>query len=126
MKTLATLFVLVIAVSSLSLKEQRLKAMNKLTYTSMFTEITNQMTSGGPLTSILDTIEKFDRDIRTEQAEHDAMWAIQSADCEDEKTFRTAEIKDGNEAFARAQKHYNTCSASLERATVDLANCKKD
>jgi len=34
------------------------------------------MKMNGPLTSILDTIEKFDRAIREEQAAHDAMWAI--------------------------------------------------
>jgi hypothetical protein len=51
--------------------------MNKLTYTSLFTEIQSQISAGGPLTSILDTIEKFDRQIREEQAAHDAMWEIQ-------------------------------------------------
>lgn len=62
--------------------------MRSITYTSMFTEIQTMITSGGPLTSILAVIEKFDKQIRTEQAEHDAMWAVQQADCEDEKVFR--------------------------------------
>merc|ERR1712170_296327 len=31
------------------------------------------------------------------------MWAIQQADCEEEIAFRTKEIQDGNDAFARAE-----------------------
>jgi len=109
-----------------SIKEQRLKAMSQLTYTSLFTEIQSQITMGGPLTAILDTIERFDKQIRTEQAEHDAMWAIQQADCEEEIAFRTKEIADGNDAYRRAEAHHRTCAASLARAEVDLGVNKKD
>ena len=69
MKTFAILAIILVAASASSIKEQRLKAMSKLSYTSLFTEIQSQITSGGPLTAILDTIEKFDKQIRTEQAE---------------------------------------------------------
>jgi hypothetical protein len=61
---------------SASIKAERLAAMSKLTYSSLFSEIQSQITTGGPLTSILDTIERFDNQIRSEQAEHDSMWAI--------------------------------------------------
>jgi len=77
MKTVAILFVVLSVVLSASIKSERLAAMSKLTYSSLFSEIQTQITTGGPLTSILDTIEKFDKQIRSEQAEHDAMWAIQ-------------------------------------------------
>jgi hypothetical protein len=77
MKTVAILLVVLSVALSASIKSERLAAMSKLTYSSLFAEIQTQITSGGPLTSILDTIEKFDKQIRSEQAEHDAMWAIQ-------------------------------------------------
>ena len=120
MKTIAIIAALVIATSAMqtaaTIKEQRLKAMSQLSYTSLFTEIQSQISSGGPLTAITDTIERFDKQIRSEQGEHDAMHAIQMADCEEERTFRAKEIKAGAEALKRAKAHHKTCSVSLERA----------
>jgi len=126
MKVLALLAIVLVATNASTIKEQRLKAMSSLSYTSLFTEIQSQITMGGPLTAILDTIERFDRQIRTEQAEHDAMWAIQQADCAEEIAFRTKEIQDGNDAYARAEVHHRTCSASLARAEVDMGVNQKD
>merc|ERR1712139_89839 len=126
MKVLAFIAIVLLAANASTIKEQRLAAMSELTYTSLFTEIQSQITMGGPLTAILDTIEKFDHQIRTEQAEHDAMWAIQQADCAEEIAFRTKEIADGNDAFGRAEAHHRTCSASLARAEVDLGVNQKD
>jgi len=126
MKVLALLAIILVATNATSIKEQRLKAMSKLSYTSLFTEIQSQITMGGPLTAILDTIERFDKQIRTEQAEHDAMWAIQSADCAEEVAFRTQEIADGTDAYNRAEVHHRTCSASLARAEVDFGVNAKD
>merc|ERR1712190_425707 len=126
MKVLALLAIVLVATNASTIKEQRLKAMSQLSYTSLFTEIQSQITMGGPLTAILDTIERFARQIRTEQAEHDAMWAIQQADCAEELAFRTKEIQDGNDAYARAEVHHRTCSASLARAEVDLGVNQKD
>merc|ERR1712039_777967 len=105
MKVLALLAIVLVATNASTIKEQRLKAMSQLSYTSLFTEIQSQITMGGPLTAILDTIERFDKQIRTEQAEHDAMWAIQQADCAEEIAFRTKEIQDGNDAYGRAEVH---------------------
>ena len=125
MKALTLLAVLVISTSAMqsaaTIKEQRLKAMSQLTYTSLFTEIQSQITTGGPLTAITDTIERFDKQIRSEQGEHDAMYAIQQADCEEELTFRNKEIKDGSDALKRAKVHHKTCSVSLDRAQIDMA-----
>jgi hypothetical protein len=126
MKVLALLAIILVAANGMTIKEQRLKAMSQLTYTPLFTEIQSQITLGGPLTAILDTIERFDRQIRTEQAEHDAMWAIQQADCEEEIAFRTTEIADGSAAFKRAESHHRTCAASLARAENDYAVNQKD
>jgi hypothetical protein len=126
MKVLALLAIILVAANGMTIKEQRLKAMSQLTYTSLFTEIQSQITLGGPLTAILDTIERFDRQIRTEQAEHDAMWAIQQADCEEEIAFRTKEIADGNDAYKRAEAHHRTCAGSLARAENDYAVNQKD
>merc|ERR1712139_159115 len=126
MKVLAFIAIVLLAANASTIKEQRLAAMSELTYTSLFTEIQSQITMGGPLTAILDTIEKFDHQIRTEQAEHDAMWAIQQADCAEEIAFRTKEIADGNDAYTRAEAHHRTCSAPLARAEVDLGVNEKD
>lgn len=126
MKVLALFAIILVATSASTIKEQRLKAMSELSYTSLFTEIQSQITMGGPLTAILDTIERFDRQIRTEQAEHDAMWAIQQADCAEEIAFRTKEIQDGTDAFNRAEQHHRTCAASLARAEVDFGVNQKD
>merc|ERR1719473_2338794 len=126
MKVLALIAIVLLAANASTIKEQRLAAMSKLSYTSLFTEIQSQITLGGPLTAILDTIEKFDKQIRTEQAEHDAMWAIQQADCAEELAFRTKEISDGTDAFNRAESHHRTCSASLARAENDLAVNEQD
>jgi hypothetical protein len=41
MKVLALFAILLVAASAMSLKEKRLKTMNKLTYSSLFTEITS-------------------------------------------------------------------------------------
>merc|ERR1712151_349658 len=125
-KVLALLAIVLVATNASTIKGQRLKAMSQLSYTSLFTEIQSQITMGGPLTAILDTIERFDKQIRTEQAEHDAMWAIQQADCAEEIAFRTKEIQDGKDAFKRAEVHHRTCSASLARAEVDLGVNQKD
>lgn len=54
------------------------------------------------------------------------MWAIQEADCHDELTFRNKEIKDGSEAYKRAETHHRTCADSLARAEVDFGNNQKD
>ena len=113
MKTVATLFLLVTVALSASIKEQRLAAMSKLSYSSLFSEIQSQITMGGPLTSILDTIEKFDKQIRSEQAEHDSMWAIQQADCEEERNFREGEIRSASEALRVSSAAYRTCKQSL-------------
>merc|ERR1712039_685646 len=126
MKVLALLAIVLVATNASTIKEQRLKAMSQLSYTSLFTEIQSQITMGGPLTAILDTIERFDKQIRPEQAEHDAMWAIQQADCAEEIAFRTKEIQDGTDAYNRAEVHHRTCSASLARAEVDLGVNQKD
>merc|ERR1711948_228237 len=115
MKVLALLAIVLVATNASTIKEQRLKAMSQLSYTSLFTEIQSQITMGGPLTAILDTIERFDKQIRTEQA-----------DCAEELAFRTKEIQDGNDAYARAEVHHRTCSASLARAEVDLGVNQKD
>ena len=61
MKTVAVFFVILTIAYGSTIKAQRLKAMSELTYSSLFTEIQSQITTGGPLTSILDTIEKFDK-----------------------------------------------------------------
>merc|ERR1719473_963562 len=126
MKVLALIAIVLVATAATAIKAQRLKAMQQITYTSLFTEIQSQITLGGPLTAILDTIERFDRQIRTEQAEHDAMWAIQQADCAEEIAFRTKEIQDGTDAFNRAEQHHRTCAASLARAEVDFGVNQKD
>jgi hypothetical protein len=39
MKTIAIICIILVAATASSIKEQRLKAMSKLTYTSLFTEI---------------------------------------------------------------------------------------
>merc|ERR1712190_186820 len=67
MKVLALLAIVLVATNASTIKEQRLKAMSQLSYTSLFTEIQSQITMGGPLTAILDTIERFDKQIRTEK-----------------------------------------------------------
>lgn len=54
------------------------------------------------------------------------MWAIQSADCDEEISFRNSEIKDGNDSFKRAEIHHRTCADSLARAEVDFGNNQKD
>merc|ERR1719230_1526298 len=99
MKTVAILLVVLSVAWSSSIKTDRLQAMSQLSYSSLFSEIQSQITTGGPLTSIMDTIEKFDKQIRNEQAEHDSMWAIQQADCEDERNFRDGEIKSAKKAY---------------------------
>jgi len=78
MKYTALFMITMIAFSSaMTIKEQRLKAMSKLSYSSLFAEIESQISSGGPLSSILDTIDNMITQISTEQREHDEMWAIQ-------------------------------------------------
>ena len=54
------------------------------------------------------------------------MWAIQSADCEDERTFRAGEIKNAHQAFKVSSKAYKTCNDSLDRAEVDHGQCETD
>lgn len=125
MKTVAILAVLLIVCSATSIKEQRLKAMKKITYTSLFTEIQSQITSGGPLTAILDTIKHFFDQVKAEEDQHFAMWTIQKANCDEELAFRDKEIKLAADTFTKAQAHHDQCKTSLERASVDLAQNEK-
>merc|ERR1711981_462035 len=125
MKTVAILAILLIATSAMTIKEQRLKAMKKITYTSLFTEIQTQITSGGPLTAILDTIKHFFDQVKAEEDQHFAMWTVQKNNCDEELAFRDKEIKLAADTFMKAQAHHDQCKSSLERAQVDLAQNEK-
>lgn len=77
MKTVAVFLICLIASSySLSLRSERLNAMKKLTYTSLFAELEAQIRANGPLAAITGTIQGLTNQIRSEQAEHTAMWEI--------------------------------------------------
>ena len=126
MKVLAIFLICLVAVNASSIKSQRLKAMSKLTYTSLFAEIEAQLSSGGPLSAITGTLDKLTKQIRDEQTEHDAMWAIQQVDCVEEKTFRTNEITVATDSLKRANTHFTACSHSLDKAQVDLGTNEQD
>ncbi len=126
MKALALFVICLVAVNASSIKSQRLKAMSKLTYTSLFAEIEAQLSSGGPLSAITGTLDKLTKQIRDEQTEHDTMWAIQQADCVDEKEFRNAEIAAAADSLKRANTHFTACSHSLDKATIDLGTNEQD
>ncbi len=66
MKVLALFVICLVAVNASSIKSQRLKAMSKLTYTSLFAEIEAQLSSGGPLSAITGTLDKLTKQIRDE------------------------------------------------------------
>ena len=126
MKTISLIAILVIVSSAMTVKEQRLKAMNKITYTSLFTEIQSQITSGGPLTAILDTIAKFLDQVKAEENQHSAMWTIQDNNCKDEFKFRKGEIDLAADTYTKAKKQFDICTLSLKRAKNDREQNKKD
>merc|ERR1712110_1196331 len=88
-------------------------------------EIQSQMTSGGPLTAVLDTIKKFFDQVKAEEDQHFAMWTVQKGNCDEELKFRDKEIKLAADTFLKAQAHHDQCKTSLERASVDLAQNEK-
>lgn len=109
MKTLALIAILVIASSAMTTREERLMKMNKVSYTSLFTEIQSQVTSGGPLTAILDTIKLFFDQVESEENAHLAMWTLQDKACKEELSFRTKEINLAADTLKKSKAHRDSC-----------------
>lgn len=54
------------------------------------------------------------------------MLARNGASCAEEQEFRRNEVAEGQAALRRASDHLAACTASRDKATVDLADAKQN
>eukprot|EP01016_Furgasonia_blochmanni_P014218 TRINITY_DN173_c0_g1_i1.p1 TRINITY_DN173_c0_g1~~TRINITY_DN173_c0_g1_i1.p1 ORF type:complete len:450 (+),score=174.51 TRINITY_DN173_c0_g1_i1:57-1406(+) len=110
---------LIISANAINLRSG-LMSLSRKTPMGTLVEISSKLQSGGPVNDILDMLQLVEDDIHREQAAHDSLYATQLTGCEQEKTFRTKEVADADEAYNRAIQHKNQCEASDTKANDDL------
>jgi hypothetical protein len=54
-------------------------------------------------------LEDYEEQIRTEQANHDALYERQTVECEDEAAYRAQEVKEATSSLADGKSQLSSC-----------------
>jgi hypothetical protein len=87
---------------------------------SILAEISAQMRNGGRADEIYKMLDKLEREVLSEQAEHDVLYYSQKQQCDDEAAFRAQEVDDADFAIDRASNEREQCSAAQTKSEAGL------
>ena len=105
-------------------------AMNRspkhLTSDFILAQVKSRLTAQGPLSEISQLLDGLEKEINTEQANHEASRISQTKNCQDEKNFRTKEIEDAKFALERASAERKACQKALDKSNDLLYENRED
>lgn len=87
---------------------------------SVLAQVQSLLKTNGPANKVFELLDGLEEDIRKEQAAHDALHATHQAQCDEEISFRRAEVDEAQDAFNRASSQESQCQTSLDKAEISL------
>jgi ABC-type microcin C transport system permease subunit YejB len=76
---------------------------------SVLSQVEAKLKAGGPVEQVIRLLEEYEEQIRTEQANHDALYERQTVECEDEAAYRAQEVKEATSALADGRSQLSSC-----------------